>query len=238
MGSSTENSGYFTTHNPWDLDRVPGGSSGGSAAAVAAKRGIGRAGHGHRRQRAPAGLALRRRRPQALLRARQPLWPGRLRQQPGPDRHADQGRGRCGAAAQRHRRPGSARQHEPGPAMCPTTRRRSPATCPGCALACPRSTSSTACSPRSRHAVRAAIAQLESLGAEIVPISLPNTDKALPVYYLVATAEASANLSRYDGVRFGYSAGADEHVRELPPDARPGLWRRRSSAASCWAPMP
>jgi aspartyl-tRNA(Asn)/glutamyl-tRNA(Gln) amidotransferase subunit A len=49
---------------------------------------------------------------------------------------------------------------------------------------------------------------LQSLGAELVPISLPNTDKALPVYYLVATAEASANLARYDGVRFGHSAQA------------------------------
>jgi aspartyl-tRNA(Asn)/glutamyl-tRNA(Gln) amidotransferase subunit A len=48
------------------------------------------------------------------------------------------------------------------------------------------------------------------LGAEIVPISLPNTDKALPVYYLVATAEASANLARYDGVRFGYSVRAGD----------------------------
>jgi aspartyl-tRNA(Asn)/glutamyl-tRNA(Gln) amidotransferase subunit A len=63
--------------------------------------------------------------------------------------------------------------------------------------------------PEVEGAVRAAIAQLESLGAQIVPVSLPNTDKALPVYYLVATAEASANLSRYDGVRFGHSAQAD-----------------------------
>jgi aspartyl-tRNA(Asn)/glutamyl-tRNA(Gln) amidotransferase subunit A len=66
-------------------------------------------------------------------------------------------------------------------------------------------------------AVRTAVAHLEGLGAEIVPVSLPNTDKALPVYYLVATAEASANLSRYDGVRFGYSAGADsmfENIRQ------------------------
>ncbi|HXF61552.1 MAG TPA: amidase family protein, partial [Caldilineaceae bacterium] len=63
--------------------------------------------------------------------------------------------------------------------------------------------------PEVEAAVRAAVFQLEQLGAEVMPISLPNTDKALPVYYLVATAEASANLARYDGVRYGYSAGDD-----------------------------
>jgi aspartyl-tRNA(Asn)/glutamyl-tRNA(Gln) amidotransferase subunit A len=70
--------------------------------------------------------------------------------------------------------------------------------------------------PEVERAVRAAVTHLEGLGAQIVPISLPNTDKALPVYYLVATAEASANLARYDGVRFGYSAGDDnlfENIR-------------------------
>jgi aspartyl-tRNA(Asn)/glutamyl-tRNA(Gln) amidotransferase subunit A len=63
--------------------------------------------------------------------------------------------------------------------------------------------------PQVEAAVRTAIDQLAKLGAEIAPISLPNTDKALPVYYLVATAEASSNLARYDGVRFGHSAGAE-----------------------------
>jgi aspartyl-tRNA(Asn)/glutamyl-tRNA(Gln) amidotransferase subunit A len=63
--------------------------------------------------------------------------------------------------------------------------------------------------PEVEAAVRRAIEVLVDLGADVRPISLPNTDKALPVYYLVATAEASANLARFDGVRYGYSAGAD-----------------------------
>ncbi|MCB0187630.1 MAG: aspartyl/glutamyl-tRNA amidotransferase subunit A, partial [Caldilineaceae bacterium] len=63
--------------------------------------------------------------------------------------------------------------------------------------------------PEVETAVRTAVAQLERMGAEVLPISLPRTDKALPVYYLVATAEASANLTRFDGVRFGHSANAD-----------------------------
>ncbi|MCS6828540.1 MAG: aspartyl/glutamyl-tRNA amidotransferase subunit A, partial [Caldilinea sp.] len=63
--------------------------------------------------------------------------------------------------------------------------------------------------PEVEAAVRCALDVLVDLGAEVRPVSLPNTDKALPVYYLVATAEASANLARFDGVRYGYSAGAD-----------------------------
>ena len=69
--------------------------------------------------------------------------------------------------------------------------------------------------PEVEASVRQAVAELERLGAEVVRISLPNTDKALPVYYLAATAEASANLARYDGVRFGYSAGADSMFENI-----------------------
>ncbi|RME64407.1 MAG: Asp-tRNA(Asn)/Glu-tRNA(Gln) amidotransferase GatCAB subunit A, partial [Caldilineae bacterium] len=63
--------------------------------------------------------------------------------------------------------------------------------------------------PDVEAAVRAAVDQLAALGAEVVPVRLPNTDKALPVYYLIATAEASANLARYDGIRFGPGGEAD-----------------------------
>ena len=106
MGSSTENSAFFTTHNPWDLTRVPGGSSGGSAAAVAAGEAFVRARLRHRRQHPPAGGVLRRRRPEADLRARLPLWAGRLRlsslDQIGPFTRDVRGHG---DRAQRDRRP-------------------------------------------------------------------------------------------------------------------------------------
>ncbi|GAP12383.1 Asp-tRNAAsn/Glu-tRNAGln amidotransferase A subunit, partial [Longilinea arvoryzae] len=69
------------------------------------------------------------------------------------------------------------------------------------------------------NAVRAAIAQMENLGASVHPVSLPHTEYALPVYYLIAPAEASANLARYDGVRFGLRKPADE-LKQLYFDSR------------------
>ncbi len=87
--------------------------------------------------------------------------------------------------------------------------------------------------PEVETAVRAAIALLAGLGAEIVDVSLPHTEYALPVYYLIAPAEASANLARYDGVRYGLRSASrrpSRPVGRLPADARAGL-RPRGQAA-------
>jgi aspartyl-tRNA(Asn)/glutamyl-tRNA(Gln) amidotransferase subunit A len=208
MGSSTENSGYVTTHNPWDLNRVPGGSSGGSAAAVAAGEALGALG-------TDTGGSVRQ--PAALC--------GIVGLKPSYGRVSRYGLFAYGSSLDQI---GTLTQDVRDAALLlgvmaghdPLDSTSLPAPVPNYLAALdqgverlriglPQEYFIEGMQPEVEAAVRAAVAHLEGLGAEVMPIHLPNTDKALPVYYLVATAEASANLARYDGVRFGYSAGDD-----------------------------
>ncbi len=209
MGSSTENSGYFTTHNPWDLDRVPGGSSGGSAAAVAANEALGALGSdtgGSVRQ--PASLCgIVGLKPSYGRISRYGLVAyGSSLDQIGTMTKdvADSALLLSVIAGQ------DGHDSTSWPGDVPDYTAALTGDISGLRIGVPEEYFVDGMQPEVETSVRTAIAQLESLGGEIVPISLPNTDKALPTYYLVATAEASANLSRYDGVRFGVSAGADD----------------------------
>ena len=204
MGSSTENSGFFTTRNPWDLARVPGGSSGGSAAAVAAGECLAALG-------SDTGGSVRQ--PAAFCGTVgfKPTY-GRVSRyglvafassldQIGPLTRDVTDAAIMLSAISGHDRRDSTSVEMPVPdyarALVPDVR--------GLRVGVPREYFIDGMQPEVEAAVRAAIRQLAGMGAEIVEISLPHTEHALPVYYLIAPAEASANLSRYDGVKYGYS---------------------------------
>jgi aspartyl-tRNA(Asn)/glutamyl-tRNA(Gln) amidotransferase subunit A len=211
MGSSTENSAYFTTRNPWDTSRVPGGSSGGSAAAVTsgmAYAALGTDTGGSVRQPASfcnvVGL-----RPTY---GRMSRW-GVIAFASSLDQVGTFGRtvADCSAIFQvtaGYDRRDSTSLNVP----VPDYEAALTGDIQGLRIGVPKEYFIDGMQPEVESAVRAAIEKLAGLGAEIVEISLPHTDYALPVYYLIAPAEASANLARYDGVRYGPRiTGSDLH---------------------------
>lgn len=202
MGSSTENSAYFTTRNPWDSERVPGGSSGGSAAAVAAGLAFGALGTdtgGSVRQPASfCGLVGMR-----PTYGRVSRW-GVIAFASSLDQVGPFGRTAADVAAIL----GVIAGHDPRDstsleAAVPDYEAALTGDIRGLRVGVPREYFVEGMEPEVEAAVRAAIDQLAALGAEIVEISLPHTRYGLSVYYLIAPAEASANLARYDGTRFG-----------------------------------
>jgi len=202
MGSSTENSAYFTTRNPWDLTRVPGGSSGGSAAAVAAGMAYAALGTdtgGSVRQ--PASLC-------GIVGLR-PTY-GRLSRwgvvafASSLDQVSMFGRTVADCTALFQATAGyDPRDSTSLDVPVPNYEAALTGDIRGLKVGVPAEYFIEGIDPEVETAVRAAIAKLEELGAEVRPISLPHTRYALPVYYLIAPAEASANLARYDGVRYG-----------------------------------
>ena len=214
MGSANENSAYFKALNPWDRTRVPGGSSGGSAVAVAAglvPATTGTDTGGSIRQPASfsgitgikptygvcsrygmiafassldqAGVMARSAEDCALLLSAMSGFDERDAtsvQQPPQDFHARMLAAREGASAAQPLK--------------------------GLRIGLPREFFPAALSSDVNGAVRAGLAELEKLGATLVDVSLPRTELAIPVYYIIAPAEASSNLSRFDGVKFGHRA--------------------------------
>ena len=214
MGSSTERSAFFPTHNPWDLARVPGGSSGGSAAAVAAGEALGALGTdtgGSIRQ--PASLCgVTGLKPTYGRVSRYGLVAfGSSLDQIGPfARTARDCALILGAIAGADPRDSTAAP-QPGPdyaaALSGDVR--------GLRVGVPKEYFVDGIEPGVEAAVRAALDVLRDGGAEVVEVSLPHTKYALPVYYIIAPAEASANLARYDGVRYGVKQPGDSYWDEL-----------------------
>jgi aspartyl-tRNA(Asn)/glutamyl-tRNA(Gln) amidotransferase subunit A len=202
MGSSTENSAYGPTGNPWDVERVPGGSSGGSAAAVGA--GIVPISYG-----TDTGGSIRQ--PAALcgVVGFKPTY-GRVSRygliafassldQVGPFAHTVEDAAAAYAAVAGHDRRDST--SVPDPVGDPLSGIRDGVG--GMRLGVPREYMGEGLEPGVRERVTEAIAVFEGLGASIEEVSLPSTDLGLSTYYIIAPAECSSNLARYDGVRYG-----------------------------------
>jgi aspartyl-tRNA(Asn)/glutamyl-tRNA(Gln) amidotransferase subunit A len=205
MGSSTENSSVKATRNPWDLSRVPGGSSGGSAAAVAADAAFGGLG-------TDTGGSIRQ--PAALsgIVGLKPSY-GRVSRfgltafassldQVGPLTKTVRDAAMIMNAMAGHDEYDSTSLPDPVPDYTKNLGRD----LKGIKLGIPKEFRVEGLDPQVSSAVNTSIKKLESLGAEIIDVSLPHTDYGIAVYYFLATAEASANLARFDGVRYGYRA--------------------------------
>jgi aspartyl-tRNA(Asn)/glutamyl-tRNA(Gln) amidotransferase subunit A len=202
MGSSTENSAFGLTRNPWDTTRIPGGSSGGSAAAVAADECIATLG-------SDTGGSIRQ--PAALC--------GVVGMKPTYGRVSRYGLvafasslDQIGPFTKDVRDAATLLEVLSGVDPADSTSVPQPVPKYGESLAggikglrigLAKEYMVGGLDPEVKNAVDAAVKQLEKLGAEIVEVSLPHTDYAVATYYIIATAEASANLARFDGVRYG-----------------------------------
>ena len=223
MGSGNENSAFGPVHNPWDAQRVPGGSSGGSAAAVAARLLPGATGTdtgGSIRQPASfcgvtgikptygtcsrygmiafassldqAGPMARSAEDCALLLSAMSGFDVRdatSAERPPQDFHAQMCQPRSGASAAQ-----------------PLA---------GLRIGLPREFFPEGLSADVDAAVRGALEEMRRLGATLVDVSLPRTELSIPVYYIIAPAEASSNLSRFDGVRYGHRAAGYADLNDM-----------------------
>jgi aspartyl-tRNA(Asn)/glutamyl-tRNA(Gln) amidotransferase subunit A len=214
MGSSNENSAYGPVHNPRDLSRVPGGSSGGSAAAVAAGMAVATLG-------SDTGGSIRQ--PAALcgVVGLMPTY-GRVSRYGliafassldhiGPLTKTVKDAALVLKAIAGRDPMDSTSADLPVPDYLAELQKPIKALKLGMA----KEYFSEGLDPQVRSAVESAIQRLATLGCEVIPVSLPHTQYAIPTYYLVATAEASSNLARFDGVRYGHRASGIRTLGEM-----------------------
>jgi aspartyl-tRNA(Asn)/glutamyl-tRNA(Gln) amidotransferase subunit A len=221
MGSSTENSAFHITKNPWDTDRVPGGSSGGSAAAVAAGMCVAALG-------SDTGGSIRQPAHFCGIVGLKPTYG--LVSRHGLISYASS-LDTIGPMAKTVRDAALVLQTIAGPdaqdSTCSTrttenymqsicnvdTLNSSPLT--GRRIAMIKETFGEGVDPAVEAAVKSAASHLERLGVDVVEISLPSFDLGLPAYYIIALSEASSNLARYDGVRYGKRSNGAANLKEM-----------------------
>ena len=209
MGSSTENSAFAVTRNPWNVERVPGGSSGGSAAAVAADECIAALG-------TDTGGSIRQPAACCGIVGLKPTY-GRVSRygviafassldQVGP---MTKDTTDCALLLE------AIAGHDPAdstsvPAPVPPYASYLDGNVKGLRVGVPKEYFIPGMQPLVEKAVHDAVRTLGRNGAEVIDVSLPHTEYAVAVYYVIATAEASSNLARYDGMRYGYRASAKD----------------------------
>jgi len=211
MGSSTENSAFGSTRNPWDLERVPGGSSGGSAAAVAAGECIAALG-------SDTGGSIRQPAAFCGVVGLKPTY-GRVSRyglvafassfdQVGPITKTVKDSAILLNIISGHDRQDSTSANIEVPDFVSALGRD----IRGLKVGIPKEFFIDGIDPEVDASVKGAVKKLESLGAVPVEISLPNTGYAVATYYILATSEASSNLGRYDGVRYGLRVQGDDLI--------------------------
>ena len=214
MGGSTENSAYHVTHNPWNLDCVPGGSSGGSAAAVAAGTAIWALG-------SDTGGSIRQPASFCGVVGMKPTY-GRVSRyglvayassldQIGPlTRDVTDCANLLNIIADHDEMDSTSSAAE-----VPDYTKSLVEDVKGLKIGLPKEYFVDGMDPEVEQAVRTAIKKYEELGAEVVEISLPHTEYAISTYYLIAPAEAATNLERYDGVSYGERVDGEDLVQMM-----------------------
>ena len=214
MGSSTENSRFFITKNPWDLERIPGGSSGGCAAAVAAGECIGSLG-------SDTGGSIRQPASCCGVVGLKPTY-GRVSRyglvafassldQIGPITKDVTDVALLLNVISGHDARDSTSANIPTPDFTRALRKD----VEGMKIGLPKEYFIEGMDPEVEKSIRDAVKTLEGLGAKVVEVSLPHTDYAVATYYILATSEASSNLARYDGVKYGFRAEAPKDLMDM-----------------------
>ena len=228
MGSGNENSAYTSVKNPWDATRVPGGSSGGSAAAVAARlvpAATGTDTGGSIRQPASfTGITGIKPTYGVCSRYGMIAFASSLDQAGPLARSAEDCALLLGAMSGFDALDSTSAPRPPQDfhAAMQATRAGASAARPlhGLRIGLPREFFPAALAADVNGAVRAALAEFERLGAALVDVSLPRTELSIPVYYIIAPAEASSNLSRFDGVKFGHRAAVYGDLNDMYKKSR------------------